>query len=88
MTTMRYIAVNNDHGWGKGETAVDARQRSLVNGRKATLVRIWEIADGKGDDAYVDGMGTVYGIKPETRTDYRRAPNGRKWTETPYDPEA
>ena len=56
----KFIAVNNDHGWGKGKTSDDARARSLVEGRKATLVRIWETTS---PEAYVDGMGVVYGIK-------------------------
>lgn len=81
-----FIAVNNDHGWGKAATMEEARKNSLSNGRKATLVRVWECADPK---AYVDGMGGVYGIKPESRKDYRRSgPNGRKWKEVPYDPKA
>ena len=88
MTTFKYIAVNNDHGWGKGESAVDARQRSLVEGRRATKVRIWELDPEHADKAHVDGMGTVYGIKPDTVKDYQRNPNGRVWKEIPHDPNA
>jgi len=86
---MKYIAVNNDHGWGKGDSLGAARKRSLVEGRRATFVRVWEIADGKGDDAYVDGMGVVYGVKPETVKDYKRAKvTSHKWSEVPHDPKA
>lgn len=79
MSDFGFIAVNNDHGWGKGKTPEDARKRSLVEGRKATHVRIWECAI---DTAYVDGMGTVYGVMPETRRDYKRnGETGRVWKE-------
>jgi hypothetical protein len=74
-----YIAVNNDHGWARGSSADEARSRSLEHGRKATRVRIWKVVDPR---AYVDGMGTVYGIEPDSAKEYQRSgPNGWKWRE-------
>ena len=85
----KFIAVNNDHGWAKGVTLEEARTRSLTHGRRATMARVWEIADGKADEARVDGMGVVYNVKPDTVRDFKRAKStSRKWEAVPHDPNA
>ena len=76
-----FIAVNNDHGWGKGETSEAALKKSLTHGRKATHVRVWECATA---ESYVDGMGVVYGVKKDTKKDLKRAkPTSRVWKDAP-----
>jgi hypothetical protein len=80
-----FIAVSNNHGWGKGPTEAEALKVAVEHSsrREATICALWPCEPG----AYVDGMGCAYGVIGSRRRFERKGPKRGKWTEVP-DPDA
>lgn len=55
-----FIAVTNNHGWGKGKSREEALAIALQNSlhRMCTEARVWKCVK----NAYVNGIGQVFGV--------------------------
>jgi hypothetical protein len=77
-----YIAVSNNHGWGKGDTVEAALKTAVAHSlnRQATVAAVWAC----GEKAYVDGMGYAYGVEGPRRR-FERSGKGLRgtWKEVP-----
>jgi hypothetical protein len=80
-TPEHFIAVSNNHGWGKAETLEKALKFAVEHSshQKATIMAVW----GCSPDAYVDGMGTAYGVLTERRRFERTGALRGTWKEVP-----
>jgi hypothetical protein len=76
-----FIAVSNNHGWGKGKTEAEAIKYAVQNSlnRRADLMAVWACEDM----AHVDGMGTAYGVLGDRRRFERKGATAGKWKEVP-----
>jgi hypothetical protein len=76
-----FIAVSNNHGWGKGATEAEAIKHAVTHSlhRQATVMAVWACEDA----AHVDGMGTAYGVQGDRRRFERKGAKAGKWKEVP-----
>lgn len=80
-TPRHFIAVSNNHGWGKGPTIDAAIQIAVANsaGKRATLMGVW----GCHSAAYVDGRGSVFRVLTARRRFERKGETRGAWKEVP-----
>lgn len=80
-----FIAVSNNHGWGRGTTEEQAIKNAVQHSmhRQASVIALWACHE----ESYVDGMGTAYGVQGDRRRFERKDMKAGKFKEVP-DPES
>lgn len=76
-----FIAVSNNHGWGRAPTEAAAIKIAVENSlhRQTNLIALWAC----NEKAYVDGMGTAHGVEGARRRFERKSLKAGAFKEVP-----